>query len=94
MRGVTSLTLSAGAVVLSGLVGGVFGGRVLATQEELPHHYEAFASALAAVEANYVDEVDTERLVYQSIGGMLQTLVSAVVAFEFRSSRVLRRRLI
>ena len=92
MRGVTSLTLGAGAVVLSGLVGGVFGGRVLATQEEMPQHYDAFASALAAVEANYVDEVDTERLVYQSIGGMLQTLDPHSNFMDPRSYAQLRER--
>ena len=92
MRGVTSLTLSAGAVVLSGLLGGVFGGRVLATQEEIPQHYDTFASALAAVEANYVDEVDTERLVYQSIGGMLQTLDPHSNFMDPRSYAQLRER--
>ena len=61
-------------VVLGGLAGGLFGGRVLATQETVPQHYDAFADALAAIEANYVDEVETERLVYQAISGMLQTL--------------------
>ena len=74
MRNVSSLTIGAGAVVLSALVGGLFGGQVLATQKAIPQHYDAFATALAAVEANYVDEVDVERLVYQAIGGMLQTL--------------------
>ena len=64
MRPVSLVTLATGAVVLSGLVGGIFGGRLLATQEEgIPKHYEAFASALAAVEENYVGDVDTERLV-------------------------------
>ena len=33
-----------------------------------------FTAALGAVEANYVDAVDSERLVYTAIGGMLQTL--------------------
>ena len=92
MRGVTSLTLGAGAVVISGLVGGLFGGRVLATQEGVPQHYDAFASALAAVEANYVDEVDTERLVYQAIGGMLQTLDPHSNFMDPRSYAQLRER--
>ena len=74
MHSVSPLTMGAGAVVVSALVGGLFGGRVLATQEAIPQHYDAFATALAAVQANYVDEVDVERLVYQAIGGMLQTL--------------------
>ena len=44
MLRVNSVTLATGAVVLSGLVGGVFGGRLLATQEQgIPKHYEAFA---------------------------------------------------
>ena len=86
------MTLGTGAVVLSGLVGGLFGGRVLATQEEMPLHYDAFASALAAVEANYVDEVDTERLVYQAIGGMLQTLDPHSNFMDPRSYARLRER--
>ena len=86
------MTLGTGAVVLSGLVGGLFGGRVLATQEEMPQHYDAFASALAAVEANYVDEVDTERLVYQAIGGMLQTLDPHSNFMDPRSYAQLRER--
>ena len=92
MRGVTSLTLGAGAVVLSGLAGGVFGGRVLATQEAVPEHFDAFATALAAVEASYVDEVDTERLVYQAIAGMLQTLDPHSNFMDPRSYAQLRER--
>lgn len=92
MRGVTSLTLGTGAVVLAGLLGGVFGGRVLATQQGLPEHYDAFAAALAAVEANYVDDVDSERLVYQAIGGMLQTLDPHSNFMDPRSYAQLRER--
>ena len=33
-----------------------------------------FTTALGAVESNYVDKVDSARLVYGAIGGMLQTL--------------------
>ena len=93
MLRVNSATLATGAVVLSGLVGGVFGGRLLATQEEgLPKHYEAFASALAVVEEHYVGEVDTERLVYQAIGGMLQTLDPHSNFMDPRSYAQLRER--
>ena len=66
--------MGTGAVVLAAVLGGLFGGQVLATQAELPEHYGRFATALALVETHYVDEVDTERLIYQAIGGMLQTL--------------------
>ena len=92
MRGLSSLTIGAAAVVLSALVGGLFGGRVLATQEAIPQHYDAFATALAAVEANYVDEVDVERLVYQAIGGMLQTLDPHSSFMDPRSYAQLRER--
>ena len=92
MRGTTTLMAVAGAVALSGLVGGLFGGRALATQEELPGHYDAFATALAAIEANYVDEVETEGLVYQAIRGMLQTLDPHSNFMDPRSYAQLRER--
>jgi len=62
------------AVAGSAVVGGLFGGRVLATQEEIPEYYSLFSSALSAIEANYVEPVDTEPLIYNAIHGMLQTL--------------------
>ena len=92
MRSVSTLTIGASAIVLSALLGGLFGGRVLATQEAIPQHYDAFATALAAIEANYVDEVDVERLVYQSIGGMLQTLDPHSNFMDPRSYAQLRER--
>ena len=92
MRSVSTLTIGASAIVLSALLGGLFGGRVLATQEAIPQHYDAFATALAAIEANYVDEVDVERLVYQSIGGMLQTLDPHSSFMDPRSYAQLRER--
>ena len=92
MRAVSTLTIGVSAVVLSALLGGLFGGRVLATQEDMPQHYDAFATALAAIEANYVDEVDVERLIYQSIGGMLQTLDPHSNFMDPRSYAQLRER--
>lgn len=74
------------------MVGGLFGGRVLAQQDARSRHYDAFASALAAVEANFVDDVDTERLVYQAIGGMLQTLDPHSNFMDPRSYARLRER--
>ena len=74
MRGSRTLTVAVALVIASALLGGLFGGRVLAGQDSLSQHYEAFTTALAAIETTYVGEVDSERLVYQAIGGMLQTL--------------------
>lgn len=92
MRTVTSLTVGVGAIVISAMAGGLFGGRVLAQQDTMSRHYDAFASALAAVEANFVDDVDTERLVYQAIGGMLQTLDPHSNFMDPRSYARLRER--
>jgi carboxyl-terminal processing protease len=74
IRSSRTLTMAVAVVIASALLGGLFGGRVLAGQDNLGQHYEAFTKALAAVETTYVGEVDSERLVYQAIGGMLQTL--------------------
>jgi len=62
------------AILLSALAGGFFGRSALATDSTVPEHYQAFTAALSAVEANYVDKVDADRLVYGSIRGMLGTL--------------------
>ena len=92
MRSVSPLALGASAVVLSALLGGLFGGQVLATQEDLPRHYDRFAEALAAIETHYVQEVDTERLIYRAIGGMLQTLDPHSSFMDPRSYSQLRER--
>ena len=92
MRAVPPLSIGIAAVVLSALLGGLFGGQVLATQADLPEHYGRFATALALVETHYVDEVDTERLIYQAIGGMLQTLDPHSSFMDPRSYARLRER--
>jgi carboxyl-terminal processing protease len=61
------------AVIVSALVGGVLGRNALATAADVSD-YRAFTAALGAIETTYIDTVDTKRLVYSSIGGMLQTL--------------------
>ena len=45
----------------------------MATAVRVPD-FRPFTAALGAVEANYIDKVDSARLVYGAIGGMLQTL--------------------
>ncbi len=69
-----SLTAATLAILLSALAGGVFGRSALATEDRLPDRYKAFTAALSAIEATYPDKVDSERLVYGAIDGMLQTL--------------------
>lgn len=92
MRAVSPLAIGSGAVVLSALLGGLFGGRVLATQEDLPQRYDRFAAALAAIEMHYVEAVDAERLIHQAIGGMLQTLDPHSNFMDPRSYSQLRER--
>jgi carboxyl-terminal processing protease len=74
MRSYRFLTAAALAVVLSALAGGVFGRGALATEDRLPEHYRAFTAALTAIQATYPDKVESDRLVYGAINGMLQTL--------------------
>jgi carboxyl-terminal processing protease len=70
-----SLPAAVYIVVVSALVGGFFGRSALATQDRESERYRVFAAALSAIESEYVDpEVETDRVVYAAIGGMLQTL--------------------
>ncbi|MBZ5560213.1 MAG: S41 family peptidase [Acidobacteriia bacterium] len=62
------------AILVSALVGGLFGRSALATEDKVPEHYAAFSAALKAIETNYVDKVDDENLVTGAIRGMLATL--------------------
>ena len=64
------------AVALAALAGGLFGPRLLATEDEVEARYRVFTAALPAVEAQYVGPVESDRLVYSSINGLLNTLDS------------------
>ena len=74
MRTSRFVTVAALAVVLSAGLGGLLGKSALATQDRVPAHYRAFTAALAAIEAEYAEPVESDRLVYGGINGMLQTL--------------------
>src|SRR6187549_2168866 len=62
------------AIVISALVGGVYGKSALATADTVPNHYKTFTAALTAIQTQYAEEVESDRLVYGAINGMLQTL--------------------
>jgi carboxyl-terminal processing protease len=62
------------AIAVSALVGGFFGKNALAVDDKVPEHYKTFSVALNAIEANYIEKVDSENLVYSAIRGMLSTL--------------------
>jgi carboxyl-terminal processing protease len=74
MRSARTVTAATLAILLSALVGGVFGRSALATEDRVPEQLKVFSTALDAVQATYVDPVETDRLVYAAINGMLQTL--------------------
>ena len=74
MRTYRSVSVAALAVALSALVGGFYGGRVLAVQDGLPEKYNVFTTALTQIDQKYVEKVESDRLVYGAISGMLQTL--------------------
>ena len=92
MRTAASLTTGVVAVVMLAIVGGLFGGQALARQDEMARQFDAFASAVALIEANYVDDVDVEQLVSRAVGGMLQTLDPHSSYMDARSYARLRER--
>jgi carboxyl-terminal processing protease len=62
------------AILVSAIVGGLFGRNALATDDKVPEHYKAFTAALNAIETSYVDKVESDALVTSAIRGMLGTL--------------------
>ena len=74
MRTSKFFTVAGLAVVLSAGLGGALGRSALATEDRVPAHYKAFTAALAAIESEYAEPVESDRLVYGGINGMLQTL--------------------
>src|SRR5215216_6758329 len=69
-----SLSTLAGVVVVCAVLGGVLGRGSVVAQDQVAEQYKVFTAALNAVESVYVGEVQSDRLVYGSITGMLQTL--------------------
>ena len=62
------------AILVSALVGGLFGRSALATEDKVPDHYKAFTTALDAIENKYIGKSESDGLVYGAIRGMLGTL--------------------
>lgn len=61
-------------IAVSALVGGTFGRRALAVDDKVLEYHKSFSAALSAIESNYVDKIDSDRLVYGAVRGMLGTL--------------------
>src|SRR3954468_11577416 len=74
MRRYRSLSVVVSAIAVFALAGGLFGRRLSAADDKVPDHYKAFTAALSAIESNYVEKIDSDRLVYGAVRGMLSTL--------------------
>jgi carboxyl-terminal processing protease len=93
MRSLRFLPAALAAVIVSAVLGGVFGGSAAATQQgDFIHHYRVYASALAAVQREYVEALPTDRLVYSSIDGLLKTLDPHSSFFDPKSYAQMRER--
>jgi carboxyl-terminal processing protease len=62
------------AVALVGIFTGVVMAKRLPFQSEVYENLKVFTEVLSYVEANYVDEVEAEKVIYGAIRGMLRTL--------------------
>src|SRR5918993_5727332 len=69
-----SAVVAVSAIIVSALVGGVFGKSAMATEGSVPDHYRTFTAALTAIQSQYAESVESDRMVYGAINGMLQTL--------------------
>jgi carboxyl-terminal processing protease len=74
MRGIRPVSVVVFVVAVSALVGGIFGRHALAVDDKVPEAYKTFSAALGAIEANYVETIEPDRLVYGAVRGMLGTL--------------------
>ncbi len=62
------------AILVGALAGGLFGSNALARQDRVAEKYSLFTAALSEIQANYVEKLPSDRLVYSAIDGMLKTL--------------------
>jgi len=92
MRGYRSLSASVLAVALCALLGGFYGQSALVAQDQIPEQYRVFTAALDAIEKNFVGSVESDRMVYAAISGMLQTLDPHSSFMDPRSYAQMRER--
>ena len=74
MRSVRWLSVAVSTIVFCALLGGFYGRSALVAQDQIPERYKVFTAALSAIETTFVGDVQSDRLVYGAITGMLQTL--------------------
>jgi len=74
MRTIRLAVLVSSVLVVSAVAGGLVGRTTVASQERLPERYRAYTAAVRLIETTYVEKTPADRVVYNSISGMLQTL--------------------
>ncbi|MGH9863613.1 MAG: S41 family peptidase [Candidatus Acidiferrales bacterium] len=86
--------LAVAVVVVSGVLGGIYGPRVQATVaggSEIQDSIRTFTQVYAIVEQNYAEPVDPDRAIYQgAIPGMLRVLDPHSAFFDERAFALLR----
>jgi carboxyl-terminal processing protease len=92
MRRYRSLSAAVFVIAVCALVGGFFGRSALVAQDQIPDQYKVFTAALGAIEKNYVGEMESDRLVYGAITGMLQTLDPHSSFFDPKAYAQMRER--
>ena len=79
-------------IVFSAFVGGVYGKSAASTTDAVDTHYKTFTSALTAIQSQYAEPVESDRMVYSAINGMLQTLDPHSSFMDPRSYAQMRER--
>ncbi len=80
-------------LAVSALVGGMFGRRALAIDDKVAEHQKTFAAALSAIESQYVDDkIESDRLIYSAVRGMLGTLDPHSSFFDPKEYAAMRER--
>jgi len=74
MRTARLAVLASSVLVVSAAAGGMVGRSTVSSQERLPERYRAYTAAVRIIESSYVENAPSDRVVYNSISGMLQTL--------------------
>src|ERR671912_2550319 len=87
-----SAVVALSAILFSALVGGVFGKSAMATEGSVPDHYRTFTAALTAIQSQYAEPVESDRMVYGAINGMLQTLDPHASVMDPRTYAQMRER--
>jgi carboxyl-terminal processing protease len=93
MRTFRSLSAAVVVVACCALVGGMFGpADTVAAQDQLPEQLKVFGAAVTAIETHYAGPLETDRLVYGAITGMLQTLDPHSSFMDPKSYKQMRER--